>query len=623
MHYRSAALASFVLVLGLGSVAGAQPLGGAGAEAVLRASASALGADNLPHLTSLHESATGTAIGLPAQAESYTDLAAGGTFAIYTKTGSFTQDFGYDGSSAWTRDSGGAVWVDGSEQGHAAAVNEAFRESYALWTPSHGGATVTLASPQSDAGRTYDVLRVSAPGSVVPFDVWIDRATHLPARYVETAAAVTTTTILGDYHSVAGVQLAFTNDQKSDQGNETNFHITHVDVGSSGVEPGEIAAKIRKPAEDLHDFSISGGSETSVPFELIDNHVYLDVMLNGKGPYRFIFDTGGANVIDPAVAREIGAVAAGSAQGGGVGAATESVAFAPVNSLRVGNAEVRDQIFAVLPVRAGFGVGASAPVDGLIGAEVLARFVTVFDYAHKRVVFELPGAVAQGTSIPFVFDGTQPEIPCAIDSIAGQCTIDTGSRSSLDLLAPFSAANPTVVPAGATAPGLNGFGVGGGDVGRLGRVTSVQIGPYDLKNLVAGFSTATAGAFAVPGIEANIGGGALARFTVTFDYVRQTMSLEPNAAFAVTDSNERAGLFLINQGGLVVAAVRPGTPAADAGIVRGDVIAGVDGIPSDRLTLGSARASFRRASGTKLVLQILSKGASAPHAVTLTLRDYV
>jgi len=618
MHYLSAAAAAFALGLSLGSVAGAQPQGEAGADAVLRAAASALGADNLAHLTSLHESATGTAIGLPAQAEWYTDLAAGGTFAIYTRTGSFTNDFGYDGSAAWTRDSGGAVWVDGSEQGHAAALNEAFRESYALWTPSHGGATIALAAPQSDAGRTYDVIHVNAPGSAVPFDVWIDRTTHLPARYVETAAAVTTTTILGDYHAVAGVQLAFVNDQKSDQGNESNFHITHVDVAPAGM-----TEKVRKPDENLHDFTISGGSETSVPFELIDNHVYLEVMLDGKGPYRFIFDTGGANVIDPAVAREVGAATAGSAQGGGVGAATETVAFAPVASLRVGNAEVRNQVFAVLPVRAGFGVGASAPVDGLIGAEVLARFVTVFDYAHKRVIFKLPGAAAAGTSIPFVFDGTQPEIPCAIDAIAGQCTIDTGSRSSLDLLAPFSAAHPTVVPAGATAPGLNGFGVGGGDVGRLGRLTSLQIGPYDLKNLVAGFSTATAGAFAVPGIEANIGGGALARFTVTFDYAHQTMSLEPNAAFSAADSNERAGIFLINQDKLVVAAVRPGTPAAEAGIVRGDVIAGIDGIPSDRLTLGSAREALRRAGGTKLVLEVLSKGASAPHAVTVTLRDYV
>lgn len=360
-----------------------------------------------------------------------------------------------------------------------------------------------------------------------------------------------------------------------------------------------------------------------MPFELIDNHVYLDVTLDGKGPYRFIFDTGGQNVIDPAVAREIGAASAGSAQGGGVGASTETFAFAPIASLRVGNAELRNQLFAVLPIRAGFGMASGVPVDGLIGAEVLARFVTVFDYEHSRVTFKLPGAAAAGAGVPFVFDGTQPEVPCAIDGIAAQCTIDSGSRSSLDLFAPFIARNPAVVSADATAAGLNGFGVGGGDMGRLGRLPSLKIGGFELKNLVAGFSGASSGAFAVPGVAANIGGAVLKRFTVTYDYPRQTMSLEPNGSFAVPDEYERSGMFLIARDGVVVADVRPGTPAAEAGVVKGDAIVGIDGTPVAQLTLRGVREAFRRASGTTLQVQVQSKGAPAPRSIVLTLRDYV
>jgi hypothetical protein len=478
----------------------AQPIADPGVESLLSAAADALGAPSLKSVRALHLTETGTAIGLPVKSEAYTDLA-GGTFAAYTDLHVFTQDTGYDGQAAWTRDSTGVVWVDGSQQGHAAAVNEAFRESYALWTPAHGGAQVALLPSRSEAGRAYDVLHVTPPHSVVAFDVWLDARTHLPARYVETAAAVTTTTRLTDYHTVAGLELPFGLHAASDQGNKSDLTVTHVDVA-----PADIAAKISEPNSDVHDFSIAGGNQTSIPFTLADNHVYLDVMLNGKGPYHFIFDTGGQNVVDPAIVREIGAAAAGSAQGGGVGAKTEELAFAHVASLRVGNAELHDQLFAVLPVRAGFGMASSVPVDGLIGAEVLARFVTVFDYAQNRVILELPGATPAGSSIPFVFAGTQPQIPCAIDLIATQCTIDSGSRASLDLLAPFIAQNGSVVPAKATALGVNGFGVGGGDVGRLGRLPSLQIGQFDLKNLIAGFSSATAGAFANPGIAANIGG---------------------------------------------------------------------------------------------------------------------
>jgi hypothetical protein len=621
MRNAPAVLLASVFTLALlarGPAVRAQPTTETGVAPVLHAASSALGATNLKSLPAFHATATGTAIGLPAQVESYTDLAARGTFASYVRLGGFTQDSGFDGRSAWSRDSAGVVWVDGSEQGHAAAANEAYRESYALWTPSRGGAAVALLAPQSEGGRSYDVVRVTPAGSVVPFDVWIDRATYLPARYVETAAAITTTTLLSDYRTVAGVKLPFAVHQTSNQGNETTLHVTRVEIVKGGV-----AAKVRKPDSRAHDFSIAGGSETSVPFDLIDNHVYLDVTLNGKGPYRFIFDTGGQNVVDPAVAREIGAVPAGSAQGGGVGSTTETFSLAPVASLRVGSAELRDQLFGVAAVRAGFGMAGSAPVDGLIGAEVLARFVTVFDYEHKLVTFKLPGAALAGTRVPFVFDGTQPEVPCVIDGLATRCTIDSGSRSSLDLFAPFLAAHPSLVPAGATAPGINGFGVGGGEIGRLGRLPSLAIGGLELKNFVAGLSTATVGAFAVPGIAANIGGAVLKRFTVTYDYAHEMMSLEPNAAFAEPDSYERSGMFMIDRGGVLVVDVRPGTPAADAGIVKGDAIESVDGEPAERLRLGGIREAFRRPSGTQLELQVRSKGASSAHKVLLTLRDYV
>jgi hypothetical protein len=617
-HMMAACAATAFSLAALTSAGAQQPLGDV--ESVLSAASAALGAQNLSKLPSAKETGTGTFAGLPVSVTVYTDLAGGGKFAQYARFVNqlLSTDQGFDGTSAWTRDAKGVVWVDGTEQVHAGSINEAFRESYALWTSSHGKAAVALTGTHAQDGRTYDIVRVTPPGSVAPFDVWIDRATHLPARYVETLAAVTTTTTLSDFRPVAGVQLAFTVHSVTSQGNPSELHLTRVEVA-----PSDLAARVGKPQTDVHDFSIAGGGETTVPFELIDNHVYLDVLLNGKGPYRFMFDTGGQNVIDPAVAREVGAISSGIVQGAGVGAGTEDVSFAPLRSLRFGNAELRDQVFAVIPIRAGFGVAASATADGLIGAEVLARFVTVFDYASNKLTFKLPGAPPAGSSVPFVFAGSQPQVPCALDGIATQCTIDTGSRSSLDLHAPFIAANPSVMPANAAAPGVNGFGVGGADIGRVGRLGSIEFGGFDLKDQIAGFSLANSGAFAVPGIGANLGGGLLKRFNITFDYMHQIMSLVPNANYNAPDEFDRSGIFVINQNKIVIAAVRPGTPAADAGLAKGDVIQSIDALQGSRLTLGAARSAFRGASGSKLQLSILSKGATVPRAVTLTLRDYV
>ena len=168
-------------------------------------------------------------------------------------------------------------------------------------------------------------------------------------------------------------------------------------------------------------------------------------MLNGKGPYRFIFDTGGSNVVDPAVAKEIGALSAGSAQGSGVGSQTEGLSFANVSTLQVGDATVKDQLFAVAPTRMGFGVSAGRQVDGLIGWEVLARYITTFDYANLQVTLAMPGAAtppASGHVVPFVFYGTQPQIACTIDAIPAECTIDTGARDTISFMTPFIAAHP-------------------------------------------------------------------------------------------------------------------------------------------------------------------------------------
>jgi hypothetical protein len=371
---------------------------------------------------------------------------------------------------------------------------------------------------------------------------------------------------------------------------------------------------------------LDGKTSTSIPVSLSENHVYLDVMLNGKGPYHFIFDTGGANIVDPAVAKEIGAFGKGSVQGSGVGSATENFSFANVAKLQVGDALLTNQLFGVAPTRQGFGVSAGRPVDGLIGWEVLARYVTTFDYANKTVTLSLPGTATAPENahvVPFVFYGTQPQIACTIDGIPAECAIDTGARDTITFMAPFTTAHPQIVPATLSAPGITGFGVGGPAIGRLGRVASVGIGDLTLTNLVASYSAQTQGAFAAPFVAANVGGNLLRRFTITFDYRNGTMALVPNAALHEPDVYERSGLFLIRQAGnTVVADARPGTPAASAGIVKGDVITSIDGSPAGGMSLGQIREVFYQPAGTVVTLQITGKDATE-RAVKLTLADYV
>jgi Aspartyl protease/PDZ domain len=589
--------------------------------ALLAASRAALGGSAIENVSGLEVTSkisfgglTGTdvswqAIGRPLSAENYnTPPISGGD--------------GYDGTDVWSLDGSGLVSVDGGDAGRSATISGDFMSSYALWTANNGGATVRSAGVQTAGSNQYDVLEVTAPNSLVPFQLWLDRTTHLPWRSVQTIGPTVSTSTYSDYRPVNGLQIPYSVESATSDGNSTSVTVTAV-----VANPPDLDAHLKKPASNVHDFSIvGGGTQTSVPFDLIDNHVYLSLLLNGRGPYRFILDTGGANYVDPAVAREIGAAGHGSVQGGGVGNTTESLAFANVDSMQIGTAKITNQLFAVAPTRQGFGIAGGQRVDGLIGFEVLSRFVTTFDYAGNTVIFQMPDAAtvpAGANVVPFVLDGRQPQFPCTIDSIAAQCTLDTGSRSSISLMTPWIAAHPQVVPSKISGIGVNGFGVGGGAMGRLGRIKTLGFGNFILSNVITDFSAVQKGAFAAPFVAGNVGGGVFKRFSLTLDYEKQTMALTSNNAFMTPDDYERAGLFLINRNGTaVVYDVRPQTAAASAGFVKGDTIDSIGGKPAAGMSLQAVRELFFQPAGTQIQIGVTHKGGT--HAtLTLTLQDFV
>lgn len=595
---------------------------GGDVDTILRASGAALRVDALYKIHTLRLRGSVTLVGVNGTGEGWQDVR-GGQFAQYADAGPVGGAQGFDGTHVWNQDVSGFVWDDGSAQARYTAIDQAYLNRYLLWTPDRGGAVVTSSGRKVIGSKRYDVLRVVPKGSL-PFEIWIDAISHLPARTVMTLGTSTTTTTLADYRSVQGLRVPFAQSTDTD-GNATTFVAARADVDDPGA-----AAALRRPVSHVTDFSLPGGT-TSIPFELVDNHVALNVTIDGKGPFSFIFDTGGQNVVDVDVAKQLGLGASGSAAGGGVGSATESLQFATVDSLGVGEAVLRKQVFAIAPVHAGFGMSSGKPVDGLIGFEVLARFLTTFDYGTNRVVLRTPAAALAptavasapaGTTVPFAFEGQHPMINCTIGGFAGSCVLDTGSRVALTVLSPFLAAHPSLVPANAAAPGANGFGFGGPSVGRLGR-TTLQIAGYTIPDIIADLSAQTRGAFADPFYAGNIGAAVLKRFAVTFDYSRQTVGFAPNASFAARETYDRSGTFLITQGGkIVVADVRPGTPAAQAGLVRGDAIATINGKPAPALGLAAIRDAFRAAPGTVVQLGITSKDGTT-RTVPLTLNDYV
>ena len=416
----------------------------------------ALHVDALRSIEVIHAEGSVVAAGLSGSGDNWNEMGGMREASLFS-TPPLGGGSGWDGNESWNLDQTGLVIVDGSVLGRSSAVNQAYFGNYDLWTPGYGGATVAWGGSKSEEGKGYDVLTVTPPKSSLPIDVWFDRATHLPVKVVQTAGPMVTTITVAAFKPVGGLMIPYRVDTSTNMGDSTSFTATSVEAN-----PPSGAARSAAPKSSPHDFSIAdGATQASVPIQVSENHVYLDVTLNGKGPFHFEFDTGGANVIDPAVSEELGVASGGSIQVTGVGGASATSSFAVIKTLQVGNARITNQVFVVLPIAKSIGMAHGMPMDGVIGYEVLSRFVTTFDYGNKKVVFHMPGSYTSppdATVIPIVQYGTQPQFACSIDDVPTTCTLDTGARDSISLFKPFVESHPSAVPATLSAPGANGFG---------------------------------------------------------------------------------------------------------------------------------------------------------------------
>jgi hypothetical protein len=127
----------------------------------------------------------------------------------------------------------------------------------------------------------------------------------------------------------------------------------------------------------------------TVPFEmLVTRHMAMQIKVNGKGPYRVIFDTGAPIcLISSKVAKE-----SGLAKGGGslfnLGSLFGGVEPTKAKSISVGGLEAKDVPVIVMD-HPTVGVLASilGPIEGIVGFPFFARYRMTLDYQAKELTF--------------------------------------------------------------------------------------------------------------------------------------------------------------------------------------------------------------------------------------------
>ena len=268
----------------------------------------------------------------------------------------------------------------------------------------------------------------------------------------------------------------------------------------------------------------SGPERTLVPEKGVevamtrsDHLPALQVMINGKGPYRFALDTGGGGnaSVDSVVAAALGLEVIGQARSGDPsGRNLVTVDLVKLASLEIGGARFEG---VEASVRSGRLRRMGEPVDGILGFRLFQECLLTLDYPANRLRLDRGGlpSANQNDVLAFTLDHGIPTIRLQVDSVSLEAHVDAGAPGGFSLPASLEpklafSSPPKVVGHGRTIG--NDFEIRAGTI-----KGSVRLAGYEYKDANVEFQPV----FPI----GNVGSRVLRDFRVTFDQKNGRMRL--------------------------------------------------------------------------------------------------
>ena len=242
---------------------------------------------------------------------------------------------------------------------------------------------------------------------------------------------------------------------------------------------------------------------TRVPFRIDRGVIVFQALINGGGPYSFVFDPGAQGALTTFAAGKLGLSAS---------------AAPPRMSLRIGEAVLSKLLLPVYPGDPAdifAGDPNAPPIAGALGPEILNRFAVRLDYAAQTLTLTpLKSFVytGHGTPVPFIMrtEDNIPLIRASVDGIDGLFQYDVRAPAALFLFAPFLESSGL---AHRYPPGSHS-------------VAALTVAGTTLNNVTTRFGTARTGKFGTAAESGLLGYGVLSKFTTTIDYARKVIYFE-------------------------------------------------------------------------------------------------
>ena len=359
----------------------------------------------------------------------------------------------------------------------------------------------------------------------------------------------------------------------------------------------------------------------TIPFELVDNRVIVDVLVHGK-PFKCLLDTGAGAAMSEAAAKELGLSVADAGSGSGVGEQQVKMGQTTVKEFSVAGKKFENLEFLVTPFDDMPAVFGTKHFDFLFGRPLYERYVVTADYIAKTITVRDQNSFTYkggGTVLHIERPHSIPVIEAKLDGVPGRFGVDTGARSALIVYGPFGAKNKLAEKYGAHVEGVTGWGLGGPVRSLLARAKSLEMGNTNVSDIVIRLSTQKGGLTTGSEMDGLIGPDVLKQFLVTFDYSRKQLILEKNGNYGKRDTWDRLGAWLGQQGDhFVVVDVIDGSAAAKGGLKKDDEVLAVNGKLAAEYVLPELRNQMRTlAAGTKVKLLVRSGGKEQEMEFTL------
>lgn len=359
--------------------------------------------------------------------------------------------------------------------------------------------------------------------------------------------------------------------------------------------------------------------DVEMPFALVQNHIYLPVSIGTHPPSSFLLDTGaGATILAQSTAEAMGLKVRGKSRATGAGPGVVDTTILRDVDIHFGGISVELDRVAALPLTP-LSLIEGRAIEGVIGFNVIEQYVIEIDYARRVLRFRDPASFvspADAVVVPIGFSRNHPVVDASMTLPNGtvlplRMMVDTGARSAIVINRPFAEAHGVYDAVRPAIEGSFGAGVGGFTTQRIGRVQRFTLGGFAFESPLVSVSRDRQGAGADTQVDGLVGGELLRRFTLTIDYSRRRLLLQPNGDLPEPFEFDMGGVFLKSAdtsfNRTVVRQLLPDSPATEAGMQVGDEIVSIDGRLASEMTIDTIRHLLRQ-PGRRYELRLMRSG---------------